>query len=367
MPRMSSSTMSLACLSEARSTIRRARRRASALSDAGVNPGSGATSEWLSMPATIAPPASLDGIEFVKSSDSLLASGLERQSRCGRIQESGAHGFVDAHFVLVSSALDYAEKHFANFAANDVNARQEQIASLAECARTGIDVDSRTSYELSRQFARRRRESPYRVDVRARLHRGIEHHGGWAGGTGRDDVRRGCLLGRSGARPQACRLGHPLRERAALVSRRTAYQHAFEVAHPSNRFDVEARLDTRAEHSQAAGRRRGQRACRDRRASRGADAREVAAVHERQRSTRLVLAQDVDRRYRRQAAGRIAAEDRDDFPPKRRRFGNGARHGQQHAVGTWRLDTNPQGRLCFSPAVGGERTSDRLDDRLEVE
>ncbi len=69
--------MSDACLSEARSTARRAKRSASALS--GVEAESGASSDRLSMPATIALRGPSLRVEFVNSSDGLMAGLLEGQ------------------------------------------------------------------------------------------------------------------------------------------------------------------------------------------------------------------------------------------------------------------------------------------------
>lgn len=80
--------MSLACLSAARSTIRRARPSASALSRAELD--SRASSEWLRMTATIAPRLRSLFLKFVNSSDAALAGCLEPQPRRGRIQKRGA-------------------------------------------------------------------------------------------------------------------------------------------------------------------------------------------------------------------------------------------------------------------------------------
>src|SRR5919199_3524922 len=90
---MSSRTMSLACLSEARSTIRRASLNASALSDAWL--GSPANGEWLSMSATITPDAGLLGVEFVNDSRGIDARLVQRQARGHRVQKRRADRLVD--------------------------------------------------------------------------------------------------------------------------------------------------------------------------------------------------------------------------------------------------------------------------------
>src|SRR5947209_11266011 len=90
---MSSRTMSLACLSEARSTIRRASRNASALSGAWLD--SPANREWLSMVATITPDATSLGVEFVNSSDGPGARLVQCQTSGDRVQKRGADRLVD--------------------------------------------------------------------------------------------------------------------------------------------------------------------------------------------------------------------------------------------------------------------------------
>src|SRR5919204_5607341 len=105
---MSSRTMSLACLSEARSTIRRASRNASALSAAWL--ASPANREWLSMSATITPDAPLLGLEFVNGSRRLDTRLVERQARSDRVQEGRPHGFVDRDRPRIGAARHLAQQ-----------------------------------------------------------------------------------------------------------------------------------------------------------------------------------------------------------------------------------------------------------------
>src|SRR5579864_2864381 len=292
MPRMSSRTMSLACLSEARSTIRRARRSASALSGAGL--GSRTISEWLSMPATIAPSLFLDSVEFVKSSDSLLASSLECQSRGGRIQERRANRLVHGQFLLALPPCNGAKKNFANFATHVAHSRHEQVASLAERPRARVDVHASARNQFARQLAGRGCEGTHGVDMCTRLHGRVHHNGSWTRGAGGNNVCCRHLLCRSSLYGQPGGPRGPLAKSAGLLRRGPVDKDAFQVAHPPNGFDVKARLDARTEHSQAVGRRRGKRASGDRRTCCRANARQVTTIHDRQRRPGFVLAQDVD-------------------------------------------------------------------------
>src|SRR5713226_3206992 len=107
-PRMSSRTTSLACLSEARSTMRRARLNASALS--GSERCSSTNREWLSMSATIAPHVPSALREFVNSSDGLMACFVEGQARRGSIQKRGADRLVHRHFSRGGAAWRCSEQ-----------------------------------------------------------------------------------------------------------------------------------------------------------------------------------------------------------------------------------------------------------------
>src|SRR5207302_348099 len=112
---MSSRTISLACLSEARSTMRRARLRASALSGAGLrSPASWV--ECLSMKATIAPAGRSLRVEFVNSSGGFLACLVEGQPRGDGIQKRCPNRLVDGHLVRIAAAGDLTEQHLADFA-----------------------------------------------------------------------------------------------------------------------------------------------------------------------------------------------------------------------------------------------------------
>src|SRR5260370_18527314 len=113
-PRMSSRTMSVACLSEARSTMRRARLNASALSSVGR--GSPANGEWLSMTATIAPAVPLLGVKFVNSSEFQMARLLEGQARGGGVQKRGANRLVEGHRGGGCAARHRAQQHVAALA-----------------------------------------------------------------------------------------------------------------------------------------------------------------------------------------------------------------------------------------------------------
>src|SRR5215831_15722500 len=131
---MSSSKMSLACLSEARSTIRRARLSASALS--AVERGSSANGDWLSMPATITPRVPTALRKLVNGSHRLAARFIEGESRGGSIEKRGSDRFVDGHLVSRDTAADSSQQHLANLARHvlelegAVAHREQQVARL---------------------------------------------------------------------------------------------------------------------------------------------------------------------------------------------------------------------------------------------
>src|SRR5438477_5907808 len=140
---MSSRTMSLACLSEARSTIRRASRNASALSGAWLD--SPANREWLSMVATITPDAASLGVEFVNSSDGPRARLVQRQASGDRVQKRGANRLVDRDFPRVRPPGRFAQQHLAELAHHvERDAAllfgQPQVAGLGQRAGAGIHV-----------------------------------------------------------------------------------------------------------------------------------------------------------------------------------------------------------------------------------
>src|SRR5919199_324416 len=149
---MSSRTMSLACLSEARSTIRRARLKASALSGAWL--GSPANREWLSMSATIALDVPSLGLEFVNGSGGPDAGLIQRQARGDRVQECRA----DQHLAELPPHRGQLEVA--------IRGGKAQIARLGERARPSIDKDPGAGDQRARQLTRGRGERAHGIHVR---------------------------------------------------------------------------------------------------------------------------------------------------------------------------------------------------------
>ena len=139
-------------------------------------------------------------------------------------------------------------------------------------------------------------------------------------------------------------------------------EYSSQGSHAADGLDVEPRLHARAEHAQGARVCSGKLARGHRRAGRRAHRREIAAIHDHQRRTRFVVAQDVNRVDRWQPADSVATEHRDDLGAERPRLGHRAGHRQEHAFGARWLDAYAQRRLGSPAAVRGESRTDCVDD-----
>src|SRR5579859_3271511 len=238
--------MSLACLSDARSTMPRARFSAATLSGVASRGGTGprrdsagrskssstptpttVTSCWeASGPVTccaglaarwLLPPRLADwcerdysthgasnpggrlllgSAEFVNSSRTEALRRLEGDVRGGRVQERRADGLVDRDSLRARPTGRRPEDHLADLT-GDVGQRegavldgQQEVARFGARACSGVDVDPGPTHQGRGQLARARRERTDGVEVRPVANVLVQHNRDRTGGARRDDVRR---------------------------------------------------------------------------------------------------------------------------------------------------------------------------------
>ena len=286
--------MSLACLSDARSTIRRARLSASAVSPAG-SPGGrsvprggrrahrSASSSASSRPAIVEPdylPGGVLPIELECAGDyttHVVRSPRRRTRTAVPSCSTPPPRSYARRAVAASRNAAPTDLYIVDLVRRARPATRPSSTSPTSPA-TWSRLKAPSGTGSSRSPASEQRAGPS-VDEHARRHRSAHvgssrvvgvnaptaftcapgrtasasTTGVWAGRARRDDVRGRDASAAGRARPPARRLAHPARKRrAALSARRAMHQHALERPHARMVCDVESGLHARAEDAQRA-------------------------------------------------------------------------------------------------------------------